>query len=96
LAAKSALKTNESEIAQNGFLKEPITKGIDSFTVVKKLGEGSFSQVFKVIEKETNSLYALKVMEKEGLKELQVIDRLASELKIQSFSNHVNIVKLYG
>lgn len=35
-------------------------------------------------------------MEKEGLRELQVVDRLASELKIQSFCNHVNIVKLHG
>jgi serine/threonine protein kinase len=41
-------------------------------------------------------LYAMKVMEKEGLRELQVVDRLASELKIQHFCNHTNIVKLYG
>ena len=27
---------------------------------------------------------------------MQVVDRLASELKIQSFCNNLNIVKLYG
>jgi aurora kinase, other len=63
---------------------------------VKKLGEGSFSQVYQVIEKSSGALFALKVMEKEGLRELQVVDRLASELKIQHFCNHVNIAKLYG
>jgi serine/threonine protein kinase len=35
-------------------------------------------------------------MEKEGLRELGVVERLASELKIQQFCNHINIVKLNG
>lgn len=51
---------------------------MENFRVIKKLGEGSFSQVFLVVEKSTKALFALKVMEKEGLKELGVLDRLAS------------------
>ena len=38
---------NEEERTQGCFLKGG--KGIESFIIVKKLGEGSFSQVFKVI-----------------------------------------------
>jgi serine/threonine protein kinase len=51
---------------------------MENFKIVKKLGEGSFSQVFLVVEKLTQALFALKVLEKEGLKHLGVVDRLVS------------------
>jgi serine/threonine protein kinase len=80
----------------NGYLKTASSLCIDNFQVLRKLGEGSFSQVFLVVERSTGALLALKVMEKAGLQELGVVDRLASELKIQQFCTHLNIVKLYG
>lgn len=40
----------------------------DYFVVLRKLGEGSFGQVFQVIHSHTNTIYALKAISKKHLK----------------------------
>ena len=37
------------------------------FTIVSKIGEGSFGKVFKAIKKDDGNVYALKVMNKQFL-----------------------------
>jgi hypothetical protein len=44
----------------------------------------------------TNQIVALKVMQKDFLRKHRLLDLLMQEIKIQSFLDHPNIVKLLG
>ena len=62
----------------------------------KELGEGKFGVVYQAFHKKTNSLYAIKKISKKVIKANLMVDQLLQEIKIQSFCNHLNILKLYG
>jgi len=38
---------------------------LHSFNVIERLGKGSFGSVYLVEKKDTNSIYAMKVLEKQ-------------------------------
>ena len=47
-------------------------------------------------DKLNNMLVALKVVKKEVILQYDMADLLSNEIKIQTFLNHPNIIKLYG
>ena len=65
------------------------------YKILNKLGEGKFGQVFAAIYTKTGSLFALKKVKKEVIKTHLMIEQIVTEIKIQSYCNHKNIVKLY-
>lgn len=48
------------------------------------------------VEKNTRLICAIKIMSKREIRENNMVEQLARELKIQLYVNHANIVKVYG
>ena len=68
----------------------------DSFTFISQLGSGAFGKVYKVSSKLTNSIYGLKVLSKNQIANLKLIDQLKNEISILARCNHENIISLFG
>lgn len=80
---------NSQHISDNRF-------SADSFLFICKVGEGTYSQVFKAMEKRTGFICSLKTLNKEKMKALKMEQNVFREIKIHSFVNHPHITKLYG
>lgn len=64
---------------------------LNDFEVLSKLGEGSYSQVFKVMRKNTNAIYAMKKVKLFDLKEKEKENAL-NEVRILASFNDPHIV----
>ncbi|KAL4441358.1 hypothetical protein ABPG74_013653 [Tetrahymena malaccensis] len=80
---------NDHIIFNNFFKKE-------NFKIGKHLGTGKFSEVHMAQDLNTGLIVALKKIKKEVLIQYKSEDYLENEIKIQIFTNHPNILKLYG
>ena len=58
------------------------------------IGKGAFGEVWKVNHKKTNELYVIKVLDKERLKLLKIIDHLNLEIEIMYKLHHPHIIQL--
>ena len=64
------------------------------FAIGKVLGEGAFGRVYLGIHKATGMVVAIKKIAKEKVK--YMLEQLITEIKIQMYLSHPNIVSLYG
>lgn len=69
---------------------------IDDFRVIAKIGEGSTSSVYLVLEKKSHFLCVLKKIKKSIVQDQKAMEAVIRELKIHHFFDHDNIVKMYG
>ena len=67
---------------------------IGEYNIIKKIGRGSFSNVFKANHTKTNIFYAIKSIKTKNLSQ-KIIANLNSEIEILSTINHPNIIKIY-
>ena len=72
------------------------TKSHCSFTLTKKLGEGTFGTVRLGINVETGEQVAVKILEKVKILQLEDKTRVENEIKILKCLRHANIVHLYS
>ena len=69
---------------------------IDDFQVVQKLGEGSYSSVYKVIRKQDNLIYSLKkVRIIEGLSDKERENSINEVRILASIKSNCNVIKYY-
>lgn len=68
----------------------------EDFEFGTKLGKGKFGDVYIAREKRTNFIVALKVLNKIIIRQLKAQKQVIREIKIHSYLNHPNIIKLYG
>ena len=73
--------------------EEPEIKKSD-FEFIKKLGDGAFGQVWKVVHKSTKEEYAIKQVAKE--KVIKMNSQFKREVFIMYNLSHANIAKLYN
>jgi serine/threonine protein kinase len=66
------------------------------FQVGKCMGGGKFGTVNMVVHKPTGGIFALKRVEKEKIKSLNMVNQFILEIKLQSFLHHQYILGLYG
>ncbi|CAD8045399.1 unnamed protein product [Paramecium sonneborni] len=66
-----------------------------NFDIIKKLGDGQYSEVFLAKHIETGFLVALKVIQKAQIIKENMQAQLAWEIKIQYLLEHPNITRLY-
>lgn len=66
------------------------------FIKLSRLGNGSYGQVFKIKQKETNKIFALKEINKSKLLKENKYYQLKTENDILKLCSHPNIVKYYG
>ena len=66
------------------------------FIKISKLGNGSYGQAFKIKNKETNKIYALKEINKSKLIKENKYYQITIENDMLKICSHPNIVKYYG
>ena len=66
------------------------------FVKLSRLGNGAYGQVFKVKNKDTNKIYALKEINKLKLIKENKFHQILIENEILKVCSHPNIVKYYG
>ena len=69
---------------------------LSQFEVGRKLGKGRFGDVYMARDLRTGFALAIKMINKKDVKEAGMEAQVAQEIKIQLFSNHPNVLKLYG
>lgn len=87
------LKKAISEISEQPKRKEI---SIEDFDLGKKLGKGRFGNVYLAQEKRSKFSLAIKVINRRQLKESEMEQQLLEEIKLQTFMNHPNILRMYG
>lgn len=60
------------------------------------IGEGTFGSVWKVRDKKTNKIFAIKVINKNKIIRDNMIDQIKKEISIMYKLNHPNIIKLFS
>lgn len=65
---------------------------LNKFEIQNELGQGSFSKVYKIRDKETNVIYAAKVIQNKHFIDFSI----STEISILSHCNHPSIIKLIG
>ena len=80
---------------QNIINKNSLFKEAD-FIKISKLGNGAYGQVFKIMHKETNKIYALKEINKCKLTKENKSYQIYVENEILQLCSHKNIVNYYG
>lgn len=68
----------------------------ESFKVIRRLGEGKFGSVYLAREVWSGLIVGLKVIEKKRILRDNFLVQFVRELKIQSFLEHPNIIRVYG
>lgn len=66
------------------------------FEVGRKLGRGKFGDVYMCRETLTGFACAIKMINKSEVKSAGMESQLIQQIKIQLYSNHPNILKMYG
>lgn len=62
----------------------------------RALGKGGFGQVWKVKNKHTDKVYAIKVINKQFILKENMSDQINREIEIMYRTNHPHIIKLYN
>eukprot|EP01086_Lenisia_limosa_P012783 TRINITY_DN41374_c0_g1_i1.p1 TRINITY_DN41374_c0_g1~~TRINITY_DN41374_c0_g1_i1.p1 ORF type:complete len:416 (+),score=59.56 TRINITY_DN41374_c0_g1_i1:131-1378(+) len=70
-------------------------KSKDDFEFGDLIGEGSFGQVFKAVDKTTQTQYAIKVLDKKQIVRFKKVKYVSTEKEILGNLRHPNIVKLF-
>eukprot|EP01083_Nonionella_stella_P128444 389241_1 len=66
---------------------------MNRYKKLKFVGEGSFARVYKVLDKKSQQIMALKCIKKDGKSEIE-IDKLMEEIMILQSLSHKNIIKI--
>ncbi|KAH3667068.1 hypothetical protein WICMUC_005415 [Wickerhamomyces mucosus] len=85
----------KSFLSSNSIKYADLQVGPQSFEKIRLLGKGDVGKVYLVREKESNRLYAMKVLSKKEMIERNKIKRALAEQEILATSNHPFIVTLY-
>ena len=70
-------------------------KAIGHYTLGKSIGEGTFGKVKLGHHSLTNEKVAVKILEKERIKDVSDVERVAREIHILKLIRHPNIIQLY-
>lgn len=74
--------------------KPQVVSKIHEFQLSECKGEGRFGKVYRAHHRQTGFLCAVKVIKKKMV--AHMLNQFIMEIKIQSFLNHPNLVKMYG
>ena len=66
----------------------------DDFTFIKKLGEGSYGEVYLSLKKAKNQYFAIKIIDRKVADSPNFAKYLQNEINLLKLFNHPNIVKL--
>jgi protein-serine/threonine kinase len=70
-------------------------KGSENFEIIEMIGQGAIGKVYKVIEKETQNIYAMKTIKKNFITKEKKINRCLNEQDILLQLDHPFIINMY-
>lgn len=73
-----------------------MSKTVGNYTLVEKLGQGSYATVYKAHHKSNGGGYAVKVISREKIGSAKLQMNLEQEISIMKEINHENVVRLFG
>ena len=79
-------------IRKEFFIREIEGNVTEYYEVLKKIGEGGFAKVYKVKEKETGEIRAMKEVDKSKIHDVKYFK---TEIKILAMLDHPNILRLF-
>ena len=85
-------KSDQVIIKKEFFIRQVDGQITQDYEVIKKIGEGTSAKVYKVKEKNTGEIKAMKQVEKAKIPDIKYIE---TEIKILSLLDHPNIVRLF-
>ena len=88
------VKNNENDLKINKESFVSINKGdiTQFYEVIKKIGEGAYGKIYKVKNKQSGDIRAMKQITKNKIPD---ITKFQTEIKILSMVDHPNIVRLF-
>lgn len=72
-----------------------IMTSIEDFFLLSVIGKGSYAKVLLVRYKKDEQVYAMKVLKKKHIADLNLQDKIMTERKVLASLNHPFLVKLY-
>jgi len=87
-------KNHENSLRINKEFFVSINKGdiTRSYEIIKKIGEGAYGKIYKVRNKQSGDIRAMKQIQKNKIKDLT---KFQTEIKILKLVDHPNIVRLF-
>ena len=79
------------KIDKGNFVRIKANNFFDEYDLKEKLGEGSFGTVYKVIQRKTNYLRAVKAIKKKYVDK----EEFMNEIELLKTVDHPNIIKLF-
>ena len=88
---KTTKKKLKIKIDKGNFVRIKANNFFDEYDLKEKLGEGSFGTVYKVIQRKTNYLRAMKAIKKKYVEKNEFLN----EIELLKTVDHPNIIKLF-
>ena len=82
-------------ISQRNVIRKVSGDPFDKYKILKKLGNGTFGQVYKVMQKQTGNIRAMKIIPKDNLRPGFTDKDIIQEITIMKNLDHPHIIKLY-
>ena len=90
-------QTTERDLAVNSELIVGCNRNSqkDSYKIMEKLGEGSYGTVWKVKQRKTNLIRAMKKITKNTNSKSETVNEIINEIELLKKLDHPNIVKIF-
>ena len=82
-------------ISTKNFIRKQSGDPFDNYDILKKLGNGTFGQVYKIMHKKTGNIRAMKIIPKNNLKPGFTDKDIIHEITIMKNLDHPHIIKIY-
>ena len=80
---------------RNGCLEHFLVHLTHAFLLGKSLGKGTFGKVKQATHTLTGEKVAVKILEKDKIKDKKDVERITREIKILKKVRHPNVIQLY-
>eukprot|EP01103_Thecamoeba_quadrilineata_P008579 TRINITY_DN18314_c0_g1_i1.p1 TRINITY_DN18314_c0_g1~~TRINITY_DN18314_c0_g1_i1.p1 ORF type:complete len:442 (-),score=107.60 TRINITY_DN18314_c0_g1_i1:55-1380(-) len=92
----NTIKTSKSATATSASSSDkPKELTMDDFQILKVIGKGSFGTVYQVLKKDTQKIYAMKVLNKKAIMDRHELEHTKAEKNILQRLVHPFLVNLY-
>ena len=82
-------------ISTKNIVRRVLGNPFDNYSLIKKLGNGTFGQVYKVCHKKTGNIRAMKIIPKNNLRSGFADKDIIREINIMKNLDHPHIIKIY-